>query len=137
VPWPSAEEAHERVLRGLAEGTTWIVRLSSQAVATFAVAEFSDLPLWTESERSERALYVHRFVVDRGYSGIRLGAALMDLIGALAAHGGYHWLRVDVWTTNKRLQKYYRGLGFKKVRTIVSDYPSGTLLQRPVQKHSH
>lgn len=136
-PWPTAEDARERVLEGLQKGTTWIVRLSAEAVATFVVDRFSDPRLWTESEQSERALYVHRFVVHRNYSGIKLGATLMDLIGALAAHDGYRWLRVDVWTTNKKLQRYYRKIGFKKVRTIKGDYPSGALLQRAVPRRSH
>lgn len=135
--WPSAEAAHERTVQGLESESTWIVRLSSEAVATFAIDEFSDPRLWRESERSEPALYVHRFIVHRDYSGIRLGAALMDLIEALAAHGGYCWLRVDVWTTNERLQQYYRDLGFMNVRKIRSDYPSGALLQRPVPERSH
>jgi ribosomal protein S18 acetylase RimI-like enzyme len=136
-PWPTAKRARERMLEGLQKGTTWIVRISSEPVATFVVDEFSDPGLWTEPEQSERALYVHRFVVHRDYSGIKLGATLMDLIGARAAHGGYRWLRVDVWTTNERLQQYYRDLGFADVRTIRGKYPSGALLQRPVPERSH
>jgi ribosomal protein S18 acetylase RimI-like enzyme len=135
--WPTSEDAHERVLEGVQKGTTWIVRLSSEAVATFTVDEFSDRRLWNEFEQSEPALYVHRFVVHRDYSGIKLGVALMDLIGALASHRGYRWLRVDVWTTNDGLQQYYRSVGFEHVRTIVSDYPSGALFQRPVPERLH
>lgn len=133
-PWPSVEGERERLLKSLVEGTTWIVRLSSVPVATFAIDEFSDPHLWTESEQSEPALYIHRFVVHRDYSGIRLGGILVDLIEALATHDGYRWLRVDVWTTNYGLQQYYRNLGFEHVRTVESDYPSGALFQREVSK---
>jgi ribosomal protein S18 acetylase RimI-like enzyme len=131
-PYPSEEAARERLLQGLRDGKTWIVRLSSQPVATFTIDDFSDPQLWTGAEQTEPALYIHRFVVHRDYRGIRLGAVLMDLIGVLAAHDGCHWLRVDVWTTNAGLQQYYRNLGFEHVRTIVSDYPSGALFQRAV-----
>lgn len=130
--WPSPEGERERLLDSLGEGTTWIVRLFSEAVATFAIDEFSDPRLWTESEQREPAKYVHRFIVRRSYGGIRLGTTLMDLIAVMAAHGEYSWLRVDVWTTNLGLQNYYRNLGFKHVRTIKSDYPSGALFQRAV-----
>jgi ribosomal protein S18 acetylase RimI-like enzyme len=133
-PWPSAEGERERLLKSLVEGTTWIVRLGSQAVATLVIDEFSDPRLWTDAEQSEPALYIHRLIVHRDYSGIRIGAILVDMIAALAAHGGYRWLRVDVWTTNYGLQQYYRGLGFEHIRTIESDYPSGALFQRAVPK---
>jgi ribosomal protein S18 acetylase RimI-like enzyme len=135
-PWPSAEGERERLLQGLENQKTWIVRLSSEPAATFTIDEFSDPQLWTELEQSDRALYVHRFIVHRNYSGIKLGIALMNLIEVLARRGGYQWLRVDVWTSNTELQRYYQDLGFEHVRTIESDYPSGALFQRPVQVHS-
>ena len=44
-------------------------------------------------------------------------------------------LRVDVWTTNERLQHYDRKQGFVYVRTVVlSHNPSGALFQRPAQR---
>lgn len=135
-PWPSAEGEDERLRRGMEAGTTWIVRASSDTVATFVIDTFCDPRLWTESEQSEPALYIHRFIVRRDYSGIELGAKLMALIEAWAAHDGYRWLRVDVWTTNRDLQEYYRDLGFEYVRTIDSDYPSGALFQREVPKRT-
>jgi ribosomal protein S18 acetylase RimI-like enzyme len=42
---------------------------------------------------------------------------------------------VDVWTTNERLQHYYRKQGFTYVRTVVLPHnPSGALFQRPAQR---
>jgi ribosomal protein S18 acetylase RimI-like enzyme len=136
-PWPSAEGAGARLRQSIDKRTTWLVRLSADAAATFVIDEYSDPHLWTEFEQSERALYIHRFIVHRDYSGIGLGTKLMALIEAMAAHGGYRWLRVDVWTTNHGLQKYYLGKGFKHVRTIESDYPSGALFQHEVRKRTH
>ena len=131
-PWPSAVQERERMRESIERGETFIVRSSSKPVATFTVDEHSDPHLWTVAEQSERALYIHRFIVQREYSGIRLGAALMNLIAAQAVFDGYQWLRVDVWTKNYGLHRYYQGLGFEHVRTIESDYPSGALFQRPV-----
>ena len=46
-----------------------------------------------------------------------------------------YWLRVDVWTTNERLQHYYLRQGFTYVRTVVLPHnPSGALFQRPAQR---
>jgi hypothetical protein len=52
-----------------------------------------------------------------------------------AADEGADWLRVDVWTTNERLQHYYLRQGFTYVRTVVLPHnPSGALFQRPAQR---
>ena len=40
--------------------------------------------------------------------------------------------RIDVWTDNIGLHRYYENRGFKHVRTLdLADYPSGALFQRP------
>ena len=72
--------------------------------------------------------------MDRAYGGQGLGAELLDWAGTLAAYNGADWLRVDVWTTNERLQHYYLRQGFTYVRTVVlPDNPSGALFQRPAR----
>jgi hypothetical protein len=61
----------------------------------------------TPEEAAEPALYAHKVTVDRAYGGQGLGAELLDWAGNRAADEGPDWLRVDVWTTNERLQHYY------------------------------
>jgi GNAT superfamily N-acetyltransferase len=66
--------------------------------------------------------------VDRAHGGHDLGAELLDWAGTKAADEGADWLRVDVWTTNERLQHYYLKQGFTYVRTVVLPHnPSGAL----------
>jgi ribosomal protein S18 acetylase RimI-like enzyme len=78
--------------------------------------------------------YAHKVTVDRAYGGQGLGAELLDWAGTRAADEGADWLRVDVWTTNERLQHYYLKQGFTYVRTVVLPHnPSGALFQRPAQ----
>ena len=63
-----------------------------------------------------------------------MGAELLDWAGTKAADEGADWLRVDVWTTNERLQHYYLREGFAYVRTVVLAHnPSGALFQRPAK----
>jgi hypothetical protein len=56
-------------------------------------------------------------------------AELLDWAGTRAADEGADWLRVDVWTTNERLQHYHLRQGFTYARTVVlpttRDRPSG------------
>jgi GNAT superfamily N-acetyltransferase len=84
---------------------------------------------------SRAALYAHKVTVDRAYGGQGLGAELLDWAGTRAADEGADWLRVDVWTTNERLQHDYLRQGFTYVRTVVLPHnPSGALFQRPAQR---
>jgi len=63
------------------------------------------------------------------------GALAVGWAGTRAADEGADWLRVDVWTTNERLQHYYLKQGFTYVRTVVLPHnPSGALFQRPAQR---
>jgi hypothetical protein len=80
------------------------------------------------------ALYAHKATVARAYAGrTRRGAA--RLAGSRAATSGASWLRIDVWTTNEQLQKYYLRQGFTHVRPVVVPHnPSGALFQRPAQR---
>jgi hypothetical protein len=74
-------------------------------------------------------------VVDRAGRGYERWAELLDWAGTKAADEGADWLRVDVWTTNERLQHYYLKQGFTYVRTVVLPHnPSGVLFQRPAQR---
>jgi GNAT superfamily N-acetyltransferase len=87
---------------------------------------------WTPAERAEPALYAHKATVARAYAGERLGGELLDWAGTRAANQGARRLRVDVWTTNDKLQQYYRDQGFAHVRTVVLPHnPSGAVFQHP------
>jgi hypothetical protein len=103
--------------------------------ATITINRFAKPELWTPEEAAEPALYAHKVTVDRAYGGQGLGAELLDWAGTRAADEGADWLRVDVWTTNERLQHYYLKQGFTYVRTVVLPHnPSGALFQRPAQR---
>lgn len=94
--------------------------------------------LWTPEEQAERALYVHKLVVDRQCAGRDLGGRILDWAGDLAARQGERWLRLDAWTTNTRLHRYYLDHGFHHVRTTQDPSEvSGWLAQRPARRASH
>jgi GNAT superfamily N-acetyltransferase len=135
-PWPTAELREQRVLAALVRGNTWLAWDHGIPAATITVEETAgdtaNPKLWTEKEAAEPALYVNRLVVSRRYAGIGLGAALLNWAGTRARREyGARWIRIDVWTTNDALHKYYQRKGFVWVR-YCSDptYPSGALLQR-------
>jgi ribosomal protein S18 acetylase RimI-like enzyme len=135
-PWPTEDLMVEGMLANIEAGETFIVWDDDDTpAATITINRFAKPELWTPEEAAEPALYAHKVTVDRAYGGHGLGAELLDWAGTRAADEGADWLRVDVWTTNERLQHYYLKQGFTYVRTVVLPHnPSGALFQRPAQR---
>lgn len=129
-PWPDYDSMAARILGSIRAGETWMVRHPSGATAaTVALDELADPRLWTEDERREPALYLHRLVVRRQWAG--LGSRILDWACTRAGVLGKRWIRIDVWTDNIPLHDYYLRHGFQHVRTLqLEDYPSGALFQR-------
>jgi predicted N-acetyltransferase YhbS len=97
--------------------------------ATVALDTFSDPKLWTPEEQQQPAMYLHRLIVRRKYSG--LGTDVIEWACKRAGELGNNWVRIDVWTDNVGLHRYYEQRGFHHVRTLdMIDYPSGALFQR-------
>ncbi|MEV0384166.1 GNAT family N-acetyltransferase [Nonomuraea sp. NPDC050643] len=107
---------------------------SAPPVATIALDEHADPEFWTPADDPGAALYIHKLAVARPWSGSGLGDALLDWAGAMAHSSGLPWLRLDCAKGNPRLQDYYRGRGFRHLRTV--DLPhrsSGALFERPTE----
>jgi GNAT superfamily N-acetyltransferase len=130
-PWPTEEAQEARILASIRAGETWMVRDTDGATAaTVALDEYADPRLWDPVERQQPALYLHRLIVRRGWAG--LGVQVLDWAAQRAARLNKAWVRIDVWTHNHALHRYYLAHGFDHVRTLnLADYPSGALFQRP------
>jgi GNAT superfamily N-acetyltransferase len=130
APWPTPEAQSERILSSIRAGETWMVRDNDGATAaTVALDSFSDPKLWTPDEQQQPSMYLHRLIVRRKYSG--LGTDVIEWACKRAGELGNDWVRIDVWTDNIGLHRYYQERGFRHVRTLdLSDYPSGALFQR-------
>lgn len=131
--WPTPDQQAERITGSIAAGETWMVYDGPNIAGTLAIDEFRDPHLWTTAEAAEPAYYVHRMIVPRSYGGRELGAKMLDWCCDRAARHGKLWIRIDVWTSNTRLQRYYLAHKFRHVRTLDSDYPAGALFQRAAE----
>ncbi len=131
-PWPNEDERDARILTGLRAGNTWIA-WDGQVPAATITADPEDSQAWPPGMQRDPAVYVSRLVVNRDYSGQGMGAWLLDWAGVRARreHGAL-WLRLDVWTTNISLHRYYERLGFDfcGLCESVADYPSAALFQK-------
>ena len=129
--WP--DEA--TMIRGFAatidDGTAWLVTDDDGVLATLTLDQSTAPNLWTRAEEAEPAYFVHRLTVARRAAGQGFGAELLDWCGNHAHGAGARWIRVDAWTTNLALHRYYLAQGFQHVRTASRpDYPSAALFQR-------
>ncbi|MGH3503670.1 MAG: GNAT family N-acetyltransferase [Nocardioidaceae bacterium] len=129
-PWPNHDAMVDRIAASIQAGETWMTRKEDGATTgTVALDTHADPRLWTPDEREEPTLYLHRLMIRRRWAG--LGAHVLDWAVAKAGYQGNDWVRVDVWTHNEPLHKYYLRHGFEHVRTRDrDDYPSGALFQR-------
>jgi ribosomal protein S18 acetylase RimI-like enzyme len=120
----------EGIRAEVAAGDAWVVRADDGRLIGMVTLEDSDHSgLWTDGPES--AFYVHRLVVDRATEPADLGSAILDWAGRQAQHAGRGSLRLDAWTTNTGLHRYYLGRGFRHVRTIdAPDVQSGALFER-------
>jgi GNAT superfamily N-acetyltransferase len=132
-PWPSRRGRNDRVMESLKSGKTWLAfDGAGTPAATITIEETANPEVWTEWEAGERAVYVQRLVVSRRYASMKLGAALLNWAGQRAAvRYGAKLMRIDVWTTNKALHRYYERQGFTRVGNCADEtYPSGARFER-------
>jgi ribosomal protein S18 acetylase RimI-like enzyme len=141
-PWPDEPERDARVLRGLLACRTWLVEDRGTPVATITCRPEGYGLLWSEKERAEPAAYVSRLIVARDYAGEKIGEKLIDWAAARARREwGAESVRIDVWTTNEDLHRYYEERGFKflnvRIRFLdagkTKKYPSAALFSKPIK----
>ena len=139
-PWPDRDRRDARVLKGLANKKTLIVRQGDTAVATVTMANWHNPKVWVKgpctADLTERAVYLHRLVTARKYAGHGLGELLINSAEkrARAVYGAKR-TRIDVWTTNTDLHRYYEKLGFESCGECPDpSYPSGALFQRSIDR---
>jgi GNAT superfamily N-acetyltransferase len=136
--WPSEDEREERIKAAIRAGRTWVAWDGVIPAATITASP-NHHEIWPAENRRDPAVYIRRLIVsrDRKYSGHGLGAQLLDWAGLRASREyGARWVRVDIWTTNTKLHKYYRDQGFAFCGFCewIAGYPSAALFQKPVDE---
>ncbi|WP_058304113.1 GNAT family N-acetyltransferase [Gorillibacterium timonense] len=73
-----------------------------------------DHRLWgNEDGRIEQAVYIHRLMVNRDYSGKGLGSAFLKWAETGASYPGKEFLRLDCIGHNQALNRFYPSCGFR------------------------
>ncbi|GIH24302.1 hypothetical protein Aph01nite_26120 [Acrocarpospora phusangensis] len=134
--WPANGFPAERIEPLIGDGVLYVLDAQSaegtDLAGVMALDDNADAEFWMPGDRPEAALYVHKLAVNRAFSGIGVGEALLDWAGLRALAAGCRHVRLDCSKDNDRLQRYYLGQRFRHVRTV--DLPhraSGALFERP------
>lgn len=131
----------DRVQASLAQGTTWIVTVTHEkhiyAVATVTIEPKANPLVWDRpGDFDDSAVYLSRLVVARRFAGLKVGAALLNwAVDHARRRRQADLVRIDVWTRNFALHKYYRAQGFRWQGCCADQYyPSRARFQRPTNK---
>jgi GNAT superfamily N-acetyltransferase len=127
TPYP-----RERIVGWVEQGATVMASLDPDGdpVATLTSSPDGDPALWTPAELAIPARYLFKANVTTPARGRGIGACLIAWAIGRAADAGAAVVRIDVWSTNGRLQDYYGRRGFRYLRT-VGGTTSGALFEAP------
>ncbi|MFD7875885.1 GNAT family N-acetyltransferase [Streptomyces sp. NPDC059766] len=138
-PYPA-----DKLAATIEAGTVFMLRDGHTTAATITLTADAEDGLWTDDELAEPSMFINKLTVAREYAGQNLGGRLLDWACGRAHRAGAKWVRLDAWTTNEGLQRYYLAQGFTHVRTVregnaVNGGPrvSGWLAQRAAQLTDH
>ncbi|MCF6523787.1 N-acetyltransferase [Streptomyces sp. JJ36] len=138
-PYPA-----DRLLAAIEAGSVFMVTDGDVTAATITLDAQAEEGLWTDQELGEPSLFITKLTVARSHAGRNLGGRLLDWASDRAYRAGAKWLRLDAWTTNEGLQRYYLRQGLEHVRTVrggvaVNGGPrvSGWLAQRRTWPAKH
>ncbi|MFB7817136.1 GNAT family N-acetyltransferase [Paenibacillus chitinolyticus] len=112
----------------MADCELFIAYSGGEAVGCFTL-QWSDKLLWGERDRGD-AGYLHRLVVTRKRSGLRLGTRLLEWAEDYIRQTGKTYFRLDCMSENARLNAYYRNAGFVYLETVTGDGWSANLYEK-------
>ncbi|MFD5113728.1 GNAT family N-acetyltransferase [Streptomyces sp. NPDC058391] len=138
-PYPA-----DRLLATIRSGTVFMLRDDETTAATITLTPDAEMGLWTDAELTEPSMFVNKLTVARTHAGQNVGGRLLDWAADRSHRAGAEWLRLDAWTTNEGLQRYYLRQGFEHIRTVreggaINGGPrvSGWLAQRAARPADH
>lgn len=138
--WHNEERGRAQMMRLIERDTLRYVHLGSDAVrdpiGTYALSVHADQDFWIDEEqRSARAMYLYKLMIDPGYAGTRLGDALLGQAAVTAQDCYADTLRIDCWRSNTKLHRWFVDRGFRCVADRpVAGRESGMLFEADPEK---
>lgn len=126
--WRPEEFTQELLIHRVRRGELIVARSDGEPAGTLAL-QTSDVPTWGSDDG--RALYVHSLAVSRQFAGQRVGEQLLRWAEAEVVSQSRSSLRLDCWSGNHALRRYYTDLGFQWRGDRQFTHWSCSLFERP------
>ncbi|MBR8836106.1 MAG: GNAT family N-acetyltransferase [Stigonema ocellatum SAG 48.90 = DSM 106950] len=116
----------EQMLKDAMEQEVYALTVGENLVGTFTLEMTATVPLsyikygnilWQIWDVP--AVYVHKLAILPDWQGLGLGTWCMGAIEKLAAHGGYHAVRLDGVKTHPKLLSFYKTRGYQEVGELI------------------
>lgn len=109
------------------QGLLYKVLLEERVLGIFCVC-FVDTLIWREKEKGD-AIYLHRIVLNREYSGAKIFRTVLHWAINYARKNDLKYVRMDTWAENSKLIDYYKKYGFR----FIENYTTEDTKDLPVQ----
>jgi len=109
--WPEFPE--ELIRKEIEDELNYKLTAGGKILFYFSIA-FSDPLIWGEKEKGD-ALYLHRGVTAREFSGLGLTRVIFEWARIKARLINRKYIRIDTWGSNNSLINYYGKMGFKHI----------------------
>jgi GNAT superfamily N-acetyltransferase len=129
-PWSSRPDTVAKVGEMMRQASPWVAEVDGEPAGTITL---SQIPLSEYiAAADEPEVYIHLLVIDRRFSGLGVGSALLAHACDEARRLGVGLVRVDCYAgSGGRLVDYYRRNGFEPVETFtVGEWPGRVLARR-------
>ena len=111
--WLPEDFSQERTLESIEHGHFYLVQIQ-QGTAVEAIGmlslHWSDTFIWGNVPPD--AGYVHSLAIRRAWAGQNIGSTLLAWAGDQVLREGREYLRLDCWSDNFALCRYYERVGF-------------------------
>lgn len=116
VGWKQVDTAF--LTKDIESGLLFKMDNEGQIICIFCIC-FSDPLIWRDKEKGD-AIYLHRIVLNRRFTGIHVFGMILDWAMHTAMQRGLRYVRMDTWSGNEKLISYYERYGFKRLETFTT-----------------
>lgn len=125
IGWTSYDQ--EFIKSDIERGLLFKVVNNNEIACIFSIC-FNDELIWREKETGN-AIYLHRIVLNRAFSGEKLFSKVLEWAIKFAKERKLDYIRMDTWAENDKIVAYYKSYGF----ILVENYTTPETDQLPVQ----
>ncbi len=125
IGWTSYDKAF--IKADVERGLSYKISRDNAIACIFSIC-YADPLIWREMERGD-ALYLHRIVLNRGFSGEKLFTKVLEWALEHAGNWGIKYVRMDTWAANDKIIDYYKSYGFR----FVENYTTADTTDLPAQ----